>query len=175
MASGEDDQSGSEKVWDILRRVLPRFIRALMRYARITTQAGLADKTGISTSQINRYFHGKEFPDRNLTRLTEPFGLSEDSTWWFFFHTAAEEFSYARFKIPQPDEVREPQTPYRLERDLLKDLAMIMALDLDRLEPEDRVRLARRRNALRDQAKSLETLFDVLLEDYHCSVRRGRS
>ena len=178
MANGEEEQISSEKVWDVLRRSGPRLINTLMRFANTKKQAAFARKTGLTANQINRYIHGKEFPDQNLSRLTAKLGLTEDNTWWLIGRTVAEEYGYARFEVPPPpaDEVREPNSPYRLgqdaARDLPEDTAMIMALDLNRLAPEDRVLFTQERNALRDQAEAHQTLVEKYVERYKAALRR---
>ncbi len=178
MARGKNGQPEREKVWDVLRGIGPDLIKALMRYAGTRNQAAFANKTGLSANQVNRYFHGREFPERNLAHLSAALGLSEDSAWWLFGQTLAEKYRYARFEVPSAaNEVREPHTPYRLdpEPELPEEIRRIMALDLSRLDPNDRVRFARQRNALRDQAEAHRELVDDLLERYQAALRRPRS
>ncbi len=176
MARGKKDQPEKEHVWSVLKRIAPRLIKSLMRYANTRSQAAFAAKTGMTANQINRYYNGKEFPEENLAYVTAELKLTEDNTWWLLGDELVKEYQYAKFEIPPPgNEVREPHTPYGVaERDPPVEIAMIMALDLSRLGPAERVQFARQRNALRDQAVAHRELVDDFVERYTAARRRRR-
>ncbi len=180
MASDDDDDAGEIAVWHVLRKVLPRVIKALMRCAGTTKQATLARKTGLSPNQINRYFKGREFAAKNLFVMVTRLGLPEDSGWWLLGGAMQDEYQYASVEIPEPaSEIREPFSPYQVaapaEPKLPEDVEMILALDLDRLEPEDRVRFAREREAIRQQAIAQRKLNVGYVERYREALQRRRS
>ncbi len=179
MAHGKKkDEADEIRLLAVLREVLPWLMGALMRYAGTPFQKVLADKTGVTENQISRYVNKKAFPFKNLLVMIEKLGLHPDSGWWLLGQALTEHFSYARFEVPKglPEEVREPHSPYpaapRAEPELPESTARIMALDLDRLPAEKRIRFAQERKALHDKALAQRTLEENYVIRYREALQR---
>ena len=148
--------------WEILKeKALRRIIKSMIAIAGVGTQAAFAKKVGVNANQISRYCTGKEFPNDNLAVMGAAIGLSEDNLMWLIGDSIVETYEYARVEIPKAaDEIREPRSPYdpAVERDLREKLTFVMALDLNRIEPHERIRLARERTKLRKACSPLHRL-----------------
>ena len=178
MARDKKDKADEIRLLAVLKEVLPWLIRALMRVAGTPFQSVLAKKTGVSQNQISRYMNKREFPVKNLLVMIEKLDLHPDSGWWLLGQALTEHFAYARVEIPKglPNEIREPRSPYPAappaEPELPESTARIMALDLDRLPPEERVRFAQERKALRDKAIAQQILEEGYMTRYREALYR---